>query len=351
MRALGRCAAMLVVSLLTFAGAARATDRTCVSGNVPVTLAPHTPANQHVYAELCTPTGSAAPVVQLLVHGVTYDHSYWDVPGFDGRYSYVRAANAAGYATLAIDRIGSGASSHPLSALVDVNVQEWAVHQLVGDLRAGSLPFAPGRSFARVILVGHSYGSGVVWLEASRRHDVDAVIATGANHYINYLTAAKLATTLIPAPLDRKFASLHYDPGYLTTRPGTRYADFMAPGDVDPAVVAQDESLKQTVTVSETAEIPLILNTPLNITVPVLVAQGARDQLFCGGGVTCQSTQQLIAAERPRLGPHVPCVGAYLQPGAGHDNVMMRNAPDFFAAVEAWATAHVPADGARASCG
>jgi hypothetical protein len=36
--------------------------------------------------------------VQLLVHGASYDHLYWNFPYGGGYYSYVDAATAAGYA-------------------------------------------------------------------------------------------------------------------------------------------------------------------------------------------------------------------------------------------------------------
>ncbi len=53
--------------------------------------------------------------MQLLVHGITYDHRYWNIadpqnPDGD-RYSWVAAAAEASYATAAIDRIGNGNSA------------------------------------------------------------------------------------------------------------------------------------------------------------------------------------------------------------------------------------------------
>lgn len=44
-----------------------------------------------------------ATTVQLLVHGWTYNQFYFDIPYQPEIYSYARAANRAGYATLAID--------------------------------------------------------------------------------------------------------------------------------------------------------------------------------------------------------------------------------------------------------
>ena len=69
---------------------------------------------QKLYGQFCEPTvrnPSRAKTLQLLVHGITYDHTYW--AGFDSipsspAYSWVTYANALGYPTLAIDRLGNG---------------------------------------------------------------------------------------------------------------------------------------------------------------------------------------------------------------------------------------------------
>jgi hypothetical protein len=90
---------------------------------------------QQVLVKLCLPTGKPTPAtVQVLVHGITYDHRYWNIadpadPQGD-RYSWEAAAAKAGYATVAIDRIGAGASTHPPSTLV--------------TMRRGFVPLGPG---------------------------------------------------------------------------------------------------------------------------------------------------------------------------------------------------------------
>jgi pimeloyl-ACP methyl ester carboxylesterase len=235
-----------------------------------------------------------------------------------------------------------------------MNANVWIAHQLVQKLRAGELASTDGNpKFAKVLQVGHSYGSGVTWIEAGRFKDVDAIVATGADHFPRVDTITQtLVPSLVPAPLSPAFAGRRLDPGYLTTRPGTRYADFMAPGNVDPALVAQDEKLEQSVTVTEFGQIPADIGMSLDIDVPTLVALGDKDALFCGAGIDCTSESAVVAAEAPKLG-NPPCVDAYLQPGGGHDNVLMRNAQDFFDALNAWARMTVPPDGSAptARCG
>ena len=70
--------------------------------------------NQELYGQYCEliiKNFSRAKTLQVLVHGITYDHTYWagfqTIP-FSALYSWVIFANAEGYSTLAIDRLGDG---------------------------------------------------------------------------------------------------------------------------------------------------------------------------------------------------------------------------------------------------
>jgi alpha-beta hydrolase superfamily lysophospholipase len=46
---------------------------------------------------------------QVLMHGGTYDHRYWDAPAIDGiPYSYAREMAGRGYSVLAVDQLGAG---------------------------------------------------------------------------------------------------------------------------------------------------------------------------------------------------------------------------------------------------
>jgi pimeloyl-ACP methyl ester carboxylesterase len=315
----------------------------CRANYIPVSLTKNSSKNQKVYAELCLPKGQKPSTVQVLLHGITYDHNYWDLPGFKNKYSYVDAATKKGYATLNVDRIGSGKSSHPLSARVDIFSDAWVAHQLVQALRKGSIDGPRGKiAFKHVIEVGHSYGSGITWIEASKYKDVDGVILTGALRDIRYDTLIKKITpSLYPAALDPKFGLLKQDVGYLTTRPGTRYKAFMAPGDVDPEVVKLDEKLKSTVTTTEMADIPLIINQKRDIRVPILLVMGENDTLFCDDGYDCSSAEVIIKRERSHFGSHVPSLDAYVLPKAGHDINFMKNAGDWFNYSLKWADKHI----------
>jgi len=333
-------------ALLGGSAPALAAGRSCQDSRVPVALAPGLPADQHVFARLCLPEGPTPPAtVQVLVHGITYTHLHWDFPGPRGgtsRYSYVSAALDAGFATLALDRIGAGASSHPLGALVTAESNAYVVHQVVQALRAGTVRGPAGAlGFEKVVLVGHSYGSFTAWYEASDYQDVDGVILSGVSHTFQPVAPVNVLLPLRPAALDPAFFGQGYDLTYLTTVPGSREATFYAPGPVDPAVVALDERTKSTLTLTEFALFPTVIVRPLDIRVPVLLANGSEDRLFCGPTLTgplCANAQRLLAYEAPRLGPNVPCAEAWVLPGAGHVLNTIRDAPQWFAVAQEWST-------------
>ncbi len=256
---------------------------TCSAHTLPVRIADPGPASQAMWGQLCYRGNYQPATVQLLVHGATYNHLYWDFPYGSGYYSYVDAATAARYATFDVDRIGDGNSSHPPSSQLDLAAGAVALHDAVTALRSGAVA---GHAFRHVIMVGHSVGSAETWLEAARYHDIDALIVTGALHAISPDISA-LQNDLYPAADDPAFAGTGLDTGYLTTQPGTRGSLYYDPATANPAVVAADEAHKDTVTVPELVGATSLLSEPSaqqpsrQITVPVLSVVGEDDNLFC----------------------------------------------------------------------
>lgn len=110
--------------------------------------------------------------VQLLIHGATYNRSYWDLPGTSNgvTYSYARDMAAAGFTTFVIDQIGAGqstmdpAGSTIPSAGISIDVAAYVDHNAVLGLKgSAAAPPITGDSalprFGKVIEVGHSGGS------------------------------------------------------------------------------------------------------------------------------------------------------------------------------------------------
>ncbi|GAA2862403.1 alpha/beta hydrolase [Pseudonocardia halophobica] len=328
-------AAVAATALLAPAAAADQTDHpaACRTVRVPVTILG---GAGDVAGTLCGPLD--ASVVQVLVHGYTYGQYYWDLPYEPDTYSYVRHASEAGQATLNIDRIGTGDSSHPLSATLTYDNHADAVHQVIQAVRRGDL----GGHFEKVVLVGHSYGSVTAYLEAGRYQDVDGVIATGGGHKLNAVTlATDVAANTVPVALDPKYRDAGLDPGYMTTRPGSRGVFYHLP-NADPAVVALDEELKGTGNDLELATAATFLTRTEStaINVPVLTVNGSEDSIFCSAGASdCSSADALATQEAGYFGPGATSE-AFVVPGGGHDVNLERTAPLAYDAMTAFVLRH-----------
>lgn len=273
----------------------------------------------------------------VLVPGATYNHIYWDFPYRPSTYNFRAAMNSAGYATFTLDRLSTGGSSRPPSALLTSTVQAAAVHSIVTALRTGKVE---GREFPKVILGGHSGGSAISLIEAATYHDVDAVLLTGWSHTLDLPRLAQVFATLYPATLDPAFAGKGYDPAYLTTRPGTRKANFYSPETTDQAVVDLDEKTKDVESTAEVGDAFGISSASpysARIDAPVLLVNGERDGLVCGPlSERCASAAQLKASEGPYYA-NSPCFVTYVLPAAAHDVNLATTTPRYQRKVKDWA--------------
>jgi pimeloyl-ACP methyl ester carboxylesterase len=315
-------AAALVAGIMLVPTPAQAST-TCETRAFPVTVAG---LQQTMAGTLCVP--SNAHTLQIVVPGGFYNRSYWDIAL--APRSFRLAMNNAGYATLAIDRIGSGASSVPPSALLTGISQADAVHQVVTAMRP---------RFAKIILGGHSLGSAIAMIEAGTYHDVDGVLVTSLSHHLNLLGTASVATTFVPAILDPAFGNRQLDPGYLTTMAGTRYS-MQQPGPNMPAAVSLDETTKDVSAATELVDSAL-LGTVIPYTrlidVPVLSAVGSADPMVCGLlAADCSTAAAYLASEAPFYGPAAK-LATYVLPGFGHSINYAPNSSDLYAAVVSWA--------------
>jgi pimeloyl-ACP methyl ester carboxylesterase len=306
-----------------------------------------------MYGQYCAPIGPAPQTLQLLVHGGTYDHTYWDFPGFNGQYSYVQAATSAGYATLAVDRLGYGSSTRPASQNVTFDNEVSTLHAVVQAVRSGSL----GIHVRSIEAIGHSLGSGtIVGEQAAYPGDFNAIILTGYGQQVSPTVAQMNASYFEPANNLPQFAGL--DVGYETNKPGTRGLGglYYLPL-ANPAVVAKDEATEDTVTKTELASRPqggTVQTTEL--TVPVLLADGQYDSHYCldnaiGApphvGANCatpQAFQQSNAAEYPNA-----CFATSLL-NSGHDVDLHITAQQSFRTLLEWSYATVPPFGGQAHC-
>lgn len=316
-----------------------ATDRshsgaTCGDYMFRVALRPGQPRQYRIFGRLCHNGPVAGKTLEVLLHGGSYDHTYWDFPYEPAKYSYVKWATGAGYVTLDLDRLGYGYSSHVDPFAASFDMQGWVVHQVIQEVREGAL----GAKFYKLILVGHSMGSFTTWDEAGTYHDVDGVIITGAEHHGNLVKLAQVVASIMePAQLDPKFASQHLPLGYTTTFPGTRCGLFYYLPNTDPKVCAVDEATKSTINMGENTSFSsmMFLDAALSdaINVPVFMVDGQYDTFYCNQD--CSSPADSASAEYHYY-DNTPCYQAYILPNSGHDVNLEKNSTAWFAAANSW---------------
>jgi pimeloyl-ACP methyl ester carboxylesterase len=324
----------LTCAMLLYCTAAPAnaqTARTCATYSLPVRLTDPGPADQTLWGQLCYPGTVRPQTVQLLVHGATYNHLYWDFPVGHGYYSYVNAATTAKYATFNVDRIGAGNSSHPSSDRLSMQAYAVAMHDAITALRSGALD---GHAFSHVAWVGHSMGAALAWYEIPRYHDVDAAILTSALHGTPNPEGIAL---FYPAASDPKFAGSGLDAGYITTRPGVRNY-FYDPATTDPNVLAADEANKDVAAVAPGPE-PAI---PYDITVPVLLVNGSTDHAQCPAATQydCDDPASVLAFESQYYLPQAHLESSMI-PDTGHNIALSTTAPLADGIMLSWIRSHL----------
>jgi pimeloyl-ACP methyl ester carboxylesterase len=227
--------------------------------------------------------------LQVLVHGATYNHTYWDFPDVNGNpYSYARymAAPERKYAVLALDVLAAGESSQPPDGL-QVTLRETAttLRQVIDRMRDGDNP--TGLAFNRIVLVGHSSGSVAATFVQALWHPADALVLTAARHTTSFPFSPGIATVLPFVPL---LASLPYFALPPDLRAGLFY---YAPG-ADPAVIAADNASADFWTGGQVTStfaaflypaVPTVPNIDRAdaVTGPVLIQLGEFDALFPAG--------------------------------------------------------------------
>ena len=131
-------------------------------------------------------------------------YSYWDYPFDSHNYSYVNVAVDQYYFfTIAIDRPGIGSSSieDPLKAL-QMPVELSVIYEMTKMLRNSALQDVP-YSFCKIIHVGHSFGSSLLYNLAGQYPTAsDGLILTGFS-----LSEAYVGTAI--AGFDTQIASLN----------------------------------------------------------------------------------------------------------------------------------------------
>jgi pimeloyl-ACP methyl ester carboxylesterase len=300
----------------------------CESFMIPVTV--ENVPDARIYGELCVPTSGPPPTtVQLLVHGTTYNHNYWDWPEDPEAHSHVRAALQAGYATFNVDRLGVGQSTKPSSKLVTLAATVDTLHQIVAKLRAGAIG---NHKFSRVVYFGSSLSTAYGWMEASLHNDIDAFVMTGLLHFTRPTFLGLVQQNLYTVCEDPVFSKVGIDCGYITNRPGSKEIFFYHASNVDRHVIDTDERLKDIASGALIEQsVPLVLSQPPAespsrfIKVPTLIVLGEEDMTAAGSdGIAC--TNETVRTAEAAYYPHVPGgIDVHVVPKTGHSLPLHRN--------------------------
>jgi pimeloyl-ACP methyl ester carboxylesterase len=129
--------------------------------------------------------------LQVLIHGSTDDHKYWDIPDLNGKsYSYARFMVCHGYSILALDQIGSGESGKPPGDFLNMNETVSALHQTLAQIKDEHRH--PVGHFKHLTVYGHSFGAEQAVLVQAQYNQADSIILSGWGHTL---------TPLPPCPL------------------------------------------------------------------------------------------------------------------------------------------------------
>lgn len=260
--------------------------------------------------------------LQVLVHGASYDHRYWDAGTINGEnYSYAEYMVAQGYSVLAIDQLGAGESSTPFGYSLTLDETASGLHQVLSSLRTTSNPI--GGAFASIGLVGHSNGSVTAIREEATYHSADALVVTGWSH------------TYTPLALDPDFMVSLLATPYLsrTAFPEfLRAAMFFNPAQTDPDMLAYDcSTLASTMSAGQWYDLLIALTYPVYDGVsyvqgPVLVQLGEMDPIAPAANAALEPLYWLSAES----------VTVETLDDMGHDYNLHLNREDSWAGIANW---------------
>ncbi|MGI5229471.1 alpha/beta hydrolase [Actinoallomurus sp. CA-142502] len=282
---------------------------------------------------LTVPEPAVRGELQILLHGGSYDHRYWDWPLDRETYSYVEYCRRSGHATLAIDRVGSGASSRPPGRLNTAAAQADALREIVTAARDGSLA---GIAFERVVLVGHSFGSILAGLAASENGDVDAVVFTGhlgidSGAMDDDPRSGILFHDVAEDPVVAHLCGL-VDDGYLTLRSEARVPTFYVAENADERVLDVDEKIKGVMTLGEISDMGTAAEAWERIDVPVLALVGENDVMMFDSDIEVDTYQ---AVNRVK-GKAPENFSFQVVPATGHNVNLHRNARSSYEHILRW---------------
>lgn len=323
-----RSAGMIAAAIVILGTVADAKDvhADCAPRVFEVELAQSDPVS--LAAEICWPDAATEkPVVQVLLHGGAYDRRYWDPPAGNARYSYRAAANARGYVTVNLDRLGYGKSTRPDGSHLTFDLGAEAVGEVLEQIATGGL----GRDVGAIVLNGHSMGGIVGEIVAGSSAHVAALVVSGLANSADHTGPDSEdvddgppagINPFIPASQDARFTGEAWADHYMTTAPGVRPMIFHADGTFEDQIPGLEEELRDTIAVAELRAVMSGRQARPDFAGPSVYFLGQHDAIACEGQ---DCGERFAGTDR-----HV------IVPGAGHSINLSLAAPAFFDLTFAW---------------
>lgn len=282
--------------------------------------------------------------LQVLLHGATYNHEYWDFPSIHGRdYSYARYMAVRKYAVLALDLPGAGESVVSRNAQTSAPVgpngfaltlaeSAGAVNQVLVAMKSEANP--TGHAFSPVVLVGHSAGSiNATVVQGAFADHADALVITGSRHLTGQVLSIPAVQGLIQQLLALAGALAPFE--YFQLPGAIREALFYHAAAADPAVIAVDNLTMDWWSNGELFSTFLAfldprIDQPWRVNGKVLIQVSQHDNLF--PGVFMEDEAALWSGTTPTI--------QVLQ-GIGHDFNLHLNREESWRGIDEWLCANV----------
>ncbi|GJJ05893.1 hypothetical protein Clacol_000080 [Clathrus columnatus] len=281
----------------------------------------------NVFGELCQPvdigTSEFKDDIQILLHGQTYTHAYWDITwnGYQN-YSYVSFSCQNGITSFAYDNICAGLSSKPLSDECQLPSVAAVASSIARDAKSGRLAqvlTGQTKEFQKVIGFGHSIGSATMNYAAIRdgaSSPYDGLVLTGYIHDLSYIEHPQPVSSIANQEDPGRFGNL--DSGYITTN-GSERSIYYGPtnNSFSPVIFQLDVLTLDVGSVWLVKQTPFTYVPAVGYRGPVAEMVGQFDLLHCipDGGPCVQS---VIQKPEPAFFPQSPNVTTIVIPGTGH---------------------------------
>ncbi len=257
---------------------------------------------------------SGGAAATLWLHAVTWTSDYFnlDIAG----HNFARALAEQGHVSIAVDRLGYGASGKPEGRATCFGSEADVAHQMVEALKTGNYTVQGGKagSYQKVYLGGSSVGGLIANITAYSFRNVDGVI----NHGFGDFAASPYAAQEVFDAYSR--CSAGGDPGvspaYATFAKSTRDTFYFtdATPEVRAAVPASSPDpcgQIESVMTGIGADVALLAG----INVPVMLVFGLDDPVFPPPAMDIQSNRYLGSPEVTTStipnASHFPVLGEY----------------------------------------